>query len=72
MSDKKMGPVEESIARLRELRYMTRGPGSERQKPAKLATVDQLREKVAKVPAKITKRKKNRTKRALKPNKKRK
>jgi hypothetical protein len=62
MSDKKMGPVEESIVRLRERRYMERGAGAKKQ-PAKLATVDELRAKVSKVPTKISKRKKKRTKR---------
>lgn len=67
MSDKnkKSGDrgVVDSIAALRQMRYMTRGPGAERKQPAKLATVEQLRAKVAKVPTKISKRKKKRTKR---------
>lgn len=63
--DKKAGDrgVVDSIAALRQMRYMTRGPGAERQKPSKLATVEQLRAKVSKVPTKISKRKKKRTKR---------
>jgi hypothetical protein len=63
--DKKTGDrgVVDSIAALRHLRYMTRGPGAVKYAPAKLPTVDELRAKVSKVPTKISKRKKKRTKR---------
>lgn len=49
--------VEASIAALRLLRYNTKGPGAARAKPAKLPTVDQLRDKVAKVAVKVRKKK---------------
>lgn len=50
------------IARLRLLRYNTRGPGAQRQ-PVTKAVVDKLRDQIAKVPAKKSKRKKKRGKR---------
>lgn len=55
MSDKKPGPVEESIRRLREQRYMTMGPGAKR--PVHKPSVDELREVVAKIPAKLVPKK---------------
>lgn len=63
--DKKPGDrgVVDSIYALRMKRYNEKGAGAVRA-PAKLATVDQLRSKIAKVPAvKISKKKKKRTKR---------
>lgn len=57
--DKKPGNrgVVDSIARLRNLRYMTKGPGAKHAAPAK-PTVDQLRADVAKVAVKPAKKKK--------------
>lgn len=63
MSEKKIGPVEASIARLRELRYMTRGPGAARARPPKLPSIDNLRADIAKVPAKKSKKKSKKGKR---------
>lgn len=62
MSEKKSpGPVEASIARLRELRYMTRGPGSMPAKIDRGPIIEKLRTDVAKIeaskPAKVKKRK---------------
>lgn len=53
------GDVEASIARLREIRYMTKGPGAARaRKPAiTVATVEKLRAVVAKVSKKSAKKK---------------
>jgi hypothetical protein len=51
--------VVDSIARLRNLRYMTKGPGAKRAAPAK-PTVDQLRADVAKVTVKPKKKAKKR------------
>lgn len=52
------------IERLRLQRYMTKGAGAKHPKPAApLPTLQQLRDKVSKVPVKIAKRKKNRTRR---------
>jgi hypothetical protein len=50
MADKKIGPVEESIRRLREQRYLTRGAGAKSKAIAAHASVDQLRAAVAAVP----------------------
>lgn len=56
MADRKApGPVESSIARLRELRYMTRGPGA---KPVKKPSIEQLRADVAAIKTKPSKPKK--------------
>jgi hypothetical protein len=57
MADKKPDGrgVVDSIARLRELRYMTRGPGA---KPVPKPSIDQLRADVAKVVAKKPKARK--------------
>ena len=52
--------VVDSIARLREQRYMTKGPGAKRARPAPKPTVEQLRTVVAKVEKKATKRKTSR------------
>lgn len=62
--DKKPGDrgVLDSIYALRMRRYNEKGAGA-KSAPAKLATVEQLRAKVSKVPTKISKRKKKRTKR---------
>lgn len=51
MADRKApGPVEQSIARLRELRYKTRGAGAKSNAIAAHArSVDQLREAIAEV-----------------------
>lgn len=49
--------VVDSIAALRLLRYNTNGPGAARAKPAKLPSVDQLRDQVAKVKPKVRKKK---------------
>jgi len=60
MADKKTpGEVEASIARLRELRYMTRGPGA-KVKATSLTTkrIEQLRTEVAAIEAKPPKPKK--------------
>lgn len=64
-SDRKTpGPVEQSIARLRELRYMTRGPGAARSRKTPPApTINQLRDKVAKVAATPKKSKKRKARR---------
>lgn len=53
MADKKAGDrgVVDSITALRMKRYNEKGAGSLKKVPA-LPTIDQLREKVAKVPAK--------------------
>lgn len=53
--------VVDSIARLRELRYYTKGPGAKHKAPAK-PTVEQLRADVAKVAAKPAKPKKKKAK----------
>lgn len=66
MSEKKMGPVEASIARLRELRYMTRGPGAKPARQAKAPTIEQLRADVAAVPPTKTKAQKKAAKKAKK------
>jgi hypothetical protein len=64
MADKKApGPVEQSIIRLRELRYMTRGPGAVRARPVKLPSIDKLRADIAMVPAKKSKKKSKKGKR---------
>lgn len=49
--------VADSIRRLRELRYMTRGAGAKLKAPAK-PTVEQLRSDVAKIAVKPAKKKK--------------
>lgn len=54
--------VVDSIARLRELRYMTKGPGAKHKAPAK-PTVEQLRADVAKVKVKPAKKKARKAKR---------
>lgn len=46
--------VVDSIAALRELRYMTKGPGAKRRAPAK-PSIEKLRVDVAKVAKKKTK-----------------
>lgn len=46
--------VVDSIAALRELRYMTKGPGAKRRSPAK-PSIEKLRVDVAKVAKKKTK-----------------
>lgn len=51
------GEVEQSIARLRELRYMTRGAGAKPRREPKMPTVAQLRTEVAKIAVKRTKKK---------------
>lgn len=66
MSDKKMGPVEASIARLRELRYMTRGPGAKPARAPKVATIEQLRSDVAAVPPTKSRAQKKAAKKARK------
>ena len=48
--------VAESIARLRLLRYMTKGPGAKHKAPTK-PTVEQLRSDVAKIAVKPAKKK---------------
>lgn len=66
MSDKKIGPVEASIARLRELRYMTRGPGANLNRSAAAAptlkklraSIDDASKRAAAKPAKKAKKKK--------------
>lgn len=67
MQDKKPASrgVVDSIAHLRYLRFMTKGPGAKRAKaPAPLPSVNQLRVQVAKVgKTKISKRKTKRTRR---------
>lgn len=59
MADKKPEGrgVVDSIARLRELRYMTRGPGAKSARSPKLPSIDKLRADIAKVPAKKVKKK---------------
>lgn len=54
MADKKPGDrgVVDSIARLRELRYMTRGPGAAPKRAPKPTSVQQLRVQVAKIAVK--------------------
>lgn len=51
--------VVDSIAHLRELRYMTRGPGQfeRKRKAAPAPSIDQLRSKVATVAKKAAKKK---------------
>jgi hypothetical protein len=59
MSDKKASDrgVVDSIARLREIRYMTKGPGAARARAPKKPTIDKLRSDVAKVEKKTKKAK---------------
>ena len=67
MADRKApGPVEQSIARLREKRYMERGAGAKSKKPARhaIADVDQLRAAVAAVPPTKSKAQKKAAKKA--------
>ena len=52
-----------ATARLRELRYMTRGPGAKSARPPKLPSIDKLRADIAKVPAKKKSKKKKARKR---------
>jgi hypothetical protein len=49
--------VVDSIYALRLKRYNEKGPGAARAKPAKLPSVDQLRDQVAKVKPKARKKK---------------
>lgn len=58
MADKKSGDrgVVDSIARLRELRYMTRGPGAKPPRKATQPSIEDLRAKVAAVAKKPSKR----------------
>lgn len=60
MSDKKSSDrgVVDSIARLREIRYLTKGPGAKSPRAPKRPTIDKLRKDVAKVTAKKAKPKK--------------
>ena len=60
MADKsKDRGVVDSIARLRELRYMTRGPGAKRARAVVKPSIEKLRDVVAKV---VTKKKKRKSK----------
>lgn len=72
MADTKApGPVEQSIARLREQRYMTRGPGARGPSKRTLVkvvntmsdTLEKLQRDIAKVPAKKAKKKTKKGKR---------
>lgn len=54
----------DDIARLRLLRYNTRGPGAKRAREAQKPTVEQLRDDVAKI-AKKKKKKAKKSKRGL-------
>lgn len=52
--------VVDSIARLRELRYMTKGPGAKRAKVPAKPSIEKLRSEVAKVAKKAKKQRKRR------------